>query len=613
MARTRSRPATAPRVVAVPAPVETGPPTWILAGVLFLLLFTVYTVNFRLRGAADSIPTRRLPFSLLREGNLDLDEFHWERDEKGRPPYYVHDHVGHVYSVSTVGTAIAVAPLYVLPAWWLARNEIPYDDVRARVVEVVMERVAAALVTALSAVVLLLVLRRLTSWRWAVALTLLYGLGTSAWSISSQALWAHALAQLTLTTMCLILIAPAPSRAMLVVAGVVGAVAVANRPQMVGMAALAFAFLVVHQRWRAVYYAALPALVGLALAVYNSAIFGTAFGGYGGLGHFNGSLLEGVAGLLVSPNRGLLIFTPIMVFALWGGVRVWRVAAPPWLRWLGIGVLGHVLLHAQFKEWWAGYTYGPRYFCDVLPALTIFLVYGLVPYCRRPPMQAVAAVLALYGVAVQAIGAYAADDDWNREPTPLEQAPWRVWDWRDLQIVRSARNGLHPLELRRVMTDAFRDPVPARVGPLQPAQLAGSVTAIKVPRQLPAGGARRARVRIVNNGGVAWPAFSGEGVISSRNLVFLLVRWYAGGAEVAGVGDVVLLPENVAPGESIRMGFRLQAPAQAGDYEVELRVAQAVDGQRGVVGPDALRLPVRVRARAVGVRPGGPAPAPGRP
>jgi hypothetical protein len=142
------------------------------------------------------------------------------------------------------------------------------------------------------------------------------------------------------------------------------------------------------------------------------------------------TLPAGVAGLLLSPNRGLLVFTPIMAFALWGALRVWRVAAPPWLRWSSVALLLHVIVYALFKEWWAGYTYGPRYFSDVLPALILFLVYGLVPYCRRPPMRAVAVGLALYGVAVQAIGVYAADDAWNREPTPLERAPRRVWTAR---------------------------------------------------------------------------------------------------------------------------------------------------------------------------------------
>lgn len=571
-----------------------GPPTWLIAGALFLVLFAVYTVNFRLRGAGDSIPTRLLPFSLLREGDLDLDEFTWERNERGAPPYYLHDRDGHVYSVSTVATGVVVTPLYLLPAWWMARHDVSHDDVRARVLVVVMERAAAAALTALSAIILFIALRRLTTWRWAVALTLVYGLGTSAWSISSQALWPHALAQLTLALLCLIFIAPAPSRLALVAAGLVAALSVVNRPQTAVLAMLAFGFVAVHQRRWLLYYAATPVLAAVALAIYNYRIFSTTLGGYGSLSHFNGSPVEGVAGLLVSPNRGLLVFTPIMAFALWGAVRVWRVAAPPWLRWLSIAVLAHVLVHGLFAEWWAGYTYGPRYFCDVLPALTIFLVYGLVPACRSRAVVALAAVLVSYGVGVQIIGAYAADDGWNREPTPLERAPGRVWDWSDLQIARSAGNGLHPFELRRVMIDAFRDPQAARVASLSPEQLAGAVTAIDVPPALAAGATRPVAVEIRNDGDLAWPAFNGEGVISARHLVFLLVRWYAGGAPLQEGGDVIPLPENVAPGEAIEVRWSLLAPTRPGDYELELRVTQAVDGRRGVIGPGALRLPVRV-------------------
>src|SRR5262249_56731864 len=159
-------------------------------------------------------------------------------------------------------------------------------------------------------------------------------------------------------------------------------------------------------------------------------------GGSGGFDSFGAPILVGLAGLLISPNRGLLIYTPIMLFALWGAVRVWRVGAPPWVRWLTIGVALHVLIYAKFQEWWAGYTYGPRYFTDVLPALTIFLVYGLVPLCQMRAVQVLAAGLALYGIGVQAIGVYAADDRWNRDPQPLEVRPDRAWDWPDLQTLR---------------------------------------------------------------------------------------------------------------------------------------------------------------------------------
>jgi hypothetical protein len=371
---------------------------------------------------------------------------------------------------------------------------------------------------------------------------------------------------------------------------------IANRPQMAVFALPALLFLWQHQRRRLVWFVVVPCVAGVLLLAYNRAVFNSLSGGYGGLAHFGGPLFEGLFGLLVSPNRGLLIYTPIMLFAFWGAVQVWRVpSAPPWLRWLTVGVALHVLVHAKFDEWWAGYAYGPRYFTDVLPALTIFLVYGLIPLCRAPAMRAVAATLALYGIGIQAIGVYAADDRWNRDPVPLEVRPGRVWDWDDLQIVRALHNGWRAGELAPVMVDAFRDPVPARIVPLSEADLASDIAARGLPAQLPRGGTASGVVDVTNRGAVAWPAFNGDGVINSRNLMYLLVRWLADGRPLEGVGDVVPLPLNVSPGETIEMPISVTAPSVPGRFELELRVSQAIDRRRGVIGNDALRLSVRVQ------------------
>ena len=37
------------------------------------------------------------------------------------------------------------------------------------------------------------------------------------------------------------------------------------------------------------------------------------------------------------------------------------------------------------------------------------------------------------------------------------------------------------------------------------------------------------------------------------------------------------------------------APPRPGVYEVDVRVVQAIDGEKGVVGPDRLALPMRVK------------------
>lgn len=573
-----------------------GPPAWRTALLILCVLLPIYIVNFRLTGAGDSLPTRVLPFSILREGNLTLDEFSWSPGSDGRLPYYVRRGGEHVYSVSTIGTALVVTPLYVLPAWWLSANGVGYDDVRARVVIVVMERISAALLTALSASVLFVVLRRLATHRWALALTCIYALGTSTWSISSQALWPHALSELCLIVLTAILLSAAPSRAVLVMAGLVVAVMIANRPQMAVFALPALLFVWRHHRGRILWFVAVPLVGGALLLAYNSAVFSNVVGGYGSLRHFSGPLFEGLFGLVISPNRGLFVYTPIMLFAVWGAAQVWRVpSAPPWLRWLTVGVALHVLVHAKFDEWWAGYAYGPRYFTDVLPAMTIFLVYGLVPLCRTRAMRVVVAVLALYGIGVQAIGVYAADDRWNREPVPLEVRPGRVWDWDDLQIMRALHNGWRAGELAPVMIDAFRDPVPARIVPLSEADLASDITARGLPTRLPRGGTVSGVVDVTNRGAAAWPAFNGDGVMNSRNLVFLLVRWLANGRPLEGVGDVVALPLNVSPGETVEIPVSVTAPSESGTFELELRVSQAMDRRRGLIGPNALRLPMRVQ------------------
>ena len=94
------------------------------AAVIFLGLLAIYCSNLRVLATGDNLPTRVLPFSILREGNLDLNEFTWERTRNGRLPYYLHRAGWYVYSVSTIATPLVITPLYVVPAWMLAHYGI---------------------------------------------------------------------------------------------------------------------------------------------------------------------------------------------------------------------------------------------------------------------------------------------------------------------------------------------------------------------------------------------------------------------------------------------------------------------------------------------------------
>ncbi len=570
------------------------------AALLFLALTALYFCNFRLRGAGDSLPTRALPFSILREGDLDLDEFTWTSLPERPWPYYIHAQGSEgdrrFFSVSSIATSVVVTPLYILPTLWLAWNDIPYVDSRACVIAVVMEKLAAALLAALSATVLFLALCALTTETWALALALLYALGTSTWSISSQALWAHGLSEVCLAMLCLLLPRRSRSWQWIAAIGIVCSIMVWNRPQMAPFAAMTSLFLLTLDRRVAIPLAAAALVSGGALIAYNLWALGNVFGGYGSLGHFSNPLLAGLAGLTISPNRGLFVFTPIVVFALWGIVEVWRRGDElRWLRYLTVALGAHVVIYAKFDEWWAGYTYGPRYFTDVLPLLFVLVAYGLAPIWRFGAVRVVATVLAAWGVFVQAVGVYAADDGWNREPISVDTRPQRVWDWNDLQIVRSLDNGFRAFELLPVMVDAFADDVPARLVELRQIDLASRVELTGMPARLRTGESAKVRVRITNLGNAAWPSFSGQGLLDIRNLVFVVQSWQVDGRQIGGLGEVELLPENLAPGESLEMEMPLVAPDRPGTFDVEFRVTQAIDGQRGIPSLNAIRARIAVR------------------
>jgi len=565
------------------------------AGLLiFFGLLAVYCANLRVLTSGDSLPTRVLPFSILREGNFDLNEFTWERTRSGYLPYYLRGTGAHLYSMSTIATPLVVTPLYIVPAWLLAHYGVSYDDVRARVLIVVMERLSAAILTALSALFVFLTLERFVARHWAIALTLIYGLGTSAWSIASQALWPHALGALTLAVLSWVLSVPGRGSLSFVVAGLAAALAVANRPPMIVFAALAAFAVWRSHRSRFIAFAAFPALGGAALLAYNFSVFNAVAGGYQRLNHFAPAVHEGVAGLLVSPNRGLLVYTPVMIFALWGAVRVWRERAPEWMRLLVVGLAVHLLIYGAFKEWWAGHTFGPRYFCDVLPALTLLLAYGLVPIWRRPAWRAVAVILIGYGVVVQAVGVYFDDGDWNRTPVALESQPRRVWDWSDMQVERAAASTFKGFELAPLLAGVARDPRPVPLVQLTERDLAAEIETSDRAVRMRRGSTREIVVRVTNRGDKSWPSFSGEGLMYARHLVVLVARWLAGGKPLAGEGDVVRFPSNVAPGDTAEVALRLTAPLLRGFYEIDVRVGQALDGEHGLVGLDALTIPMRV-------------------
>jgi hypothetical protein len=166
--------------------------------------------------------------------------------------------------------------------------------------------------------------------------------------------------------------------------------------------------------------------------------------------------LTGLAGVLVSPSRGLLIFSPVVLLAAAGGGAAirggWR--RPP--AWCLLAAAFQYVLYGTYAVWWGGHTYGPRYMLDLLPLLAPVAIAG-AERLARPRAYAAAGVALAWSIGVAATGAfYYPNDRWNTDPADVDRYHDRLWEWSDSQIVRCWTRGPSPQNFRLFTREAFR-------------------------------------------------------------------------------------------------------------------------------------------------------------
>jgi hypothetical protein len=338
-------------------------------------------------------------------------------------------------------------------------------------------------------------------------------------------------------------------------------------------------------------FCALPGAAAALLLAYNVAFFGRGLGGYAVLvKSARWPRFVRLAGLLVSPSRGILVYTPAAALAVPQMLR-WRRAAHPWLPYCSAGVVGYLFLYTCFNGWWGGYAYGPRFLTDVLPALALLATPTVERSWRRVDGRVLLVALAVWGIVVQTIGVYCDDKSWDALPVPVDRNKARLWQWNDPQILRALQAGWQGTELAGALWQALTDPRPALLRELLAAELAGSVEVTSaLPLRWPARSRARLDLMVTNRSPVAWPAFSDYGLLQAE----LVYAWRRDGRPVAGEGGFIKLPRNLAAGEAMPVHAPIVAPAVPGTYDLDISVVQLRGLEKGVSGNASVRVPVRV-------------------
>ena len=416
-----------------------------VAGSLFLLVLTIYLGGTSSWWSADTLPAAYLPLSLIEHGTVYLDYFPSLYDAQAQKelphahtqlPYYIEFRNGHYVTGYSPWPALLAVPVYAVPV--LAGLPLTSKTI------MLWAKVAASIITALSVIILFFALCELVSIGWAATIALVYALGTSAFSTSSQGLWEHGPSALFLALGLLLLVKGLRDESRLPFAGLCFSAAVLMR-YTDAMIALAVCFYILHKRRRLLpRYLALSSLPAFLLLAYNRFYLGSAADtGYFQLGSSTAGrdwrtpFWQGFSGLLLSPSRGLFIYSPILLLSLIGIWLIWK-NGPISLRYLAVGTLLVIVVCSKWYMWWGGYCYGPRLLADIAPLFCFFLYPLGSVIAKRSSLLLGFVLLATLSFGMHAVGAYWYNGAWDAQASVWKD-PGRLWSWKGSPFVYYGR------------------------------------------------------------------------------------------------------------------------------------------------------------------------------
>lgn len=426
---------------------------------IIVVLLAVYNANGREIGSVDSQPTKFAARELLLRHTLSLNHVVGAVPQYAERAQFVlalHDTYRSAYS--PVPSIVAAAMTW--PFW-----KAGLINIRAPRAPNVMAVATASLLTALTVAIAYLTARRRATRLRALAIASGMGLGTGLWNAVSRTLWVH---ETAIFGLMLAVFAFADDEPAAWMVGVGLAIAGTARLQLAPIIAILLAGLWYRRGLRpALSAGAIVGAAALVMMAVNERWFGSPWGplitvaGSNNVLHHTPSAFvldwRGLAGLLVSPNRGLFVFSPIAVVGLTvpgsGGRDPWR--GP--FTWCALAAVVQWIEYGMYSIWWGGHTFGPRYMLDVLP---LFVPAAAVTVARlriRSIAGAAACAALIWSIAVAATGSfYYPNDRWNTDPNDIDRNHARLWSWSDMQIVRCWKAGPSPQNFELFARDAVR-------------------------------------------------------------------------------------------------------------------------------------------------------------
>lgn len=402
----------------------------------YLFIFTIVMIVNSLSPVGQSADSRYFihiasHFSLT--GRLELDDYAQAVYFDAPMAYSTRVVRDHIYSIYPPALPILISPLVSLLNI-LGSGRL--DELLHYAVAPGLEIYIASLIVALTCAVLLAIMRRFLTMRMAIVTVLVFAFCTAAWSTASRALWQHGPTMLLLSIALLF----AVNNRHIAWSGFFLGLAYSVRPTSLLSLVAIGVYIFICNRQQIIKFAGLALLAIVPFTLITYATYGTLQSPNYATSYLSlhPAYVEALLGNLISPSRGLIAFSPVVIISFIGAV-IWIRQRNILAIILSVVITLYWLIMSSWAQWYAGWSYGPRYMSDMLPYL-LFLSIPSVQYIKNTSnrsLKVLVGVLIVVSFVFNARGALA-DSTWNWNATPVEisHATYRLWDWHDPQFFR---------------------------------------------------------------------------------------------------------------------------------------------------------------------------------
>ncbi|MHB1326126.1 MAG: hypothetical protein ACYC0L_07990 [Thermoleophilia bacterium] len=391
--------------------------------------------------------------SIAKDGDTDLDEYETLIAKYNQ--YAVQNINGHTYYYFPIGSSVLAVPFVIsidkssdrifhtdLNSY-LSQN-LPQDQFEHRLAMIQM--FIASFYVALTAVFVYLMGELFfKSKLHSLLFALIFSFCTPAWSVASLELNQHGPSMLMLIIALYLILLSKKKPGLIQFASIPLAFSYVIRPTNSLSILLLTVFVFIQYRKYFVSYILWSLFIAVPFLIYNLKIYGSLLSPYYSPQRIGSSptFLEALAGNLVSPGRGLFIYSPILLLSILG---IFIKVRKGQLEKLDGFLISIIILHwitiSSFPHWWGGSSFGPRFFTDMMP----YFIYFLIPVIARlAQLQGVKkGVLAVGFLSLFLISFFIhhqgatsfAVRSWVGDPVNVDQASYRLWDWHDLSFLR---------------------------------------------------------------------------------------------------------------------------------------------------------------------------------